>query len=142
MFGPFQLPRSVSKVPRSKSGTASPEPVPKAKASPVMAVASQFEGVDVRFMYYLLSCFGGVKNVDQVSDPQQPRPPPATDRKKPSRGNCVPPKHSIYIEVGHYRISISGCAAQKHVIKTDDREHYPGWRARVAAGGFCSLSER
>jgi hypothetical protein len=41
------------------SCAASPELVAKAKASPVMAAASQFDGVDVRFMFYLLSCLGG-----------------------------------------------------------------------------------
>jgi hypothetical protein len=41
------------------SCAASPEPVAKAKASPAMAGASQFEGVDIRFMYYLLFCLGG-----------------------------------------------------------------------------------
>jgi hypothetical protein len=41
------------------SCAASPELVAKAKASPVMAAASQFVDVDIRFTFYLLFCLGG-----------------------------------------------------------------------------------
>jgi hypothetical protein len=44
-------------------------------------------------------------------------------RRKPNRGNCVPPKHSIHIEVESLQNDHIRMRGEKHVIKRDDREH-------------------